>query len=221
MARELIIFDWDGTLMDSTARIVDCMQAAARDLALDSLPDTAVRQIIGLGLPQAIASLYPALSPADVERMRASYATHFVAAERVPNPLFDGVEGMITGLRDSGMLLAVATGKSRQGLTRVWDSTGHGRWFHASRCADETRSKPHPDMVHELLAEFSVTPDAALVVGDTTHDLVMAANAGVDAIGVTWGAHEKAQLAGASPLALVEGIDELVKLLSKSAQEIA
>ena len=221
MTRKLVIFDWDGTLMDSTGRIVACMQAAARDLSLEVLPDDAVRQIIGLGLPQAIATLYPALAASDIGQMRARYAAHFVEAEREPNALFDGVEAMITDLRQRGTLLAVATGKSRQGLSRVWNSTGYGRWFHGSRCADESRSKPHPDMVHELLDELSVEPSAALVIGDTTHDLAMAANAGVDAIAVTWGAHDREQLAGAAPLALADRIDDLVNLLNSHAREIA
>lgn len=221
MPKQLVIFDWDGTLMDSTGRIVACMKAAASDLALPELSDQAVQQIIGLGLPQAIITLYPELGEADAENMRSRYAAHFIEAESEPNKLFDGVATLLARLRDQDRLLAVATGKSRKGLERVWGNTGYGEWFHASRCADESFSKPHPHMVQSLLTEFSVEPDAAVVVGDTTHDLLMAANAGVDAIGVSWGAHDREQLASASPLALTDRIEELSALLTESLQEKA
>lgn len=221
MSRQLVIFDWDGTLMDSTGRIVACMQRAATDLGLDVLADRQIRQIIGLGLPEAIASLYPQLDHRGVEAMRARYAWHFVEAEQAPNSLFSGVEEMIGELLGRNAKLAVATGKSRKGLERVWGAGGYGRWFHASRCADETRSKPEPDMVHELLQELDVAPEAAVVVGDTSHDLLMASNAGVAAIGVTWGAHEADQLQACNPLALVGGIGDLRNLLLQGLGEIA
>lgn len=187
--RELVIFDWDGTLVDSCGRIVHCMRHAAADLALAPLPEDSVRQIIGLGLPQAIARLYPELDARGVEAMRDRYAVHFVAAESTPSELYPGARELLQHFRRERIPMAVATGKSRKGLTRVWQNTGLGEFFAGSRCADESCSKPAPDMVLELLDEFQVKPERAVVIGDTSFDLEMARAAGVPAVGVTWGAH--------------------------------
>lgn len=217
----LIIFDWDGTLMDSTGRIVDCMQRAAADLQLPPLSSEAAQGIIGLGLPQAIRTLFPGLGEADVARMRDAYAQHFIAAEAEPNCLFPGIERMLDQLANDNVLLAVATGKSRKGLERVWGNTGYARWFCASRCADETESKPHPAMVHELLQELAVPAEESVVVGDTSFDLEMARRGDVRGIGVTWGAHAPDRLLSQSPHALVDHVHELMSLLSDANKEIA
>ena len=219
--RQLVIFDWDGTLMDSTSRIVNCMQDAARDVDLPPLPAAQVRQIIGLGLPEAIATLYPRASVERRRAMRDRYAAHFIAAEAQPNQLFPTVLETLAVLRDAGMKVAVATGKSRKGLDRVWQNTGYGELFHASRCADECFSKPHPAMVLELLEYFAVEPSAALVVGDTTHDLEMAHNAGVASVAVGYGAHEREQLHACKPLALIESMHQLMPVLGMQQLEIA
>ncbi|GAA5128604.1 HAD-IA family hydrolase [Alloalcanivorax gelatiniphagus] len=214
---DLVIFDWDGTVMDSTARIVQCMHLAGADLALPLLDDDAVRGIIGLGLPEAIRTLYPDLDDHGVGRMRDCYASHFVAAERVPSPLYPGALDTLAALRDAGLLLAVATGKSRKGLDRVWAGSGLGHWFHASRCADESVSKPAPAMVEELLAELAVRPERALVVGDTAFDLEMARAAGVDRVGVSYGAHPVARLTPSLPLAVIDALPELLPLIGIGA----
>ncbi|HAB06458.1 MAG TPA: HAD family hydrolase, partial [Alcanivorax sp.] len=178
MAYQLVIFDWDGTVMDSTGRIIACMHQAGADLCLPVLEDDAVREIIGLGLPEALRTLYPGIGDRDLERMRERYAVHFVAAEASPSRLHPGARETLAALRAAGLRLAVATGKSRKGLDRVWASSGLGDSFDASRCADETHSKPHPAMVTELLTELGVAPERALVVGDTSFDLQMARDSG-------------------------------------------
>lgn len=213
MNYRLVIFDWDGTLIDSTGRIVGCMQQAAADLGLPVLAADQVRHIIGLGLPEAIRTLYPDIDDEGIVAMRGRYAEHFVAAEAEPSPFYPGVQQTLARLREEQMLMAVATGKSRKGLDRVWRGTGAGHWFHASRCADESGSKPHPAMVLELLEELTVEPHEAVVVGDTTFDLEMARAAGVDAVGVGYGAHDHAVLQRTSPLAILDGIPELLPLL--------
>ena len=213
MRYSLIIFDWDGTLMDSTGRIVSCLARAAADVALPPLPPSQLQSIIGLGLYEAIRVLYPAADEVLVEAMRERYAVHFIAAEQQPSPLFPGALHTLEALRAQGLQLAVATGKSRKGLDRVWRNTGLDRYFHTSRCADETRSKPHPDMVHAILDELACPPARALVVGDTGFDMEMAARAGVDRVGVVYGAHEVALLEPHGPLALLERIDALLPWL--------
>ena len=220
MNYDLVIFDWDGTVMDSTGRIVSCMQLAAVDLGLPSLADEAVRSIIGLGLPEAIATLYPQLDGAGIESMRERYAFHFIAAEVIPSALYPGAEALLTRLREAGMKLAVATGKSRKGLQRVWGNTGLERYFHASRCADESHSKPHPAMVLELLEEMAVPAQRAIVIGDTTFDLEMARAAGVDRVAVSYGAHPVEKLLPCEPLAVIDKLHHLLPVLGLAASEL-
>lgn len=217
MKYQLVIFDWDGTVMDSTGRIISCMQLAALDVGLPSLADEAVRSIIGLGLPEAIRALYPQLDDAGVEAMRERYAWHFIAAEQTPSALYPGAEAVLTQLRAAGVKLAVATGKSRKGLARVWGNTGLDRYFHASRCADESHSKPHPAMVIELLEEMAVAPERAVVVGDTSFDLEMARAAGVDRVAVSYGAHPLERLLPCEPLAVIDHLEHLLPVLGMAA----
>ena len=214
--KQLVIFDWDGTLMDSTGRIVDCLCLAAADTRLPVLAPERARSIIGLGLPEAIRSLYPGISPDDAETMRQHYARHFIAAEAVPSSLFPGVRELLDELAGSGVQMAVATGKSRRGLERVWQGSDLAGYFVASRCADESRSKPHPAMVHELLDELGVTADKALVVGDTSFDLEMARNAGVESVAVSWGAHPRDLLMQYSPRMVLDDIRGILPLLINS-----
>lgn len=220
MRYQLVIFDWDGTLMDSTGRIVQCLAAAANDVALPPLPAATLQSIIGLGLEEAIRALYPEADGERIEAMRQCYATHFIAAEQTPSPLFPGALVTLETLQREGMQLAVATGKSRRGLDRVWGNTGLGRFFHASRCADETCSKPHPAMVQELLDEMDCPPARALVIGDTSFDMEMAERAGVDRIGVTYGAHPPTRLMPHTPLALLAKIDDVLPWIGV-AQRVA
>lgn len=207
--KTLLIFDWDGTLVDSLANIAHCMQAAAVDLGIEPVSVAEVHSIVGLSLELAIARLHPALDAAGVEAMRQQYAEHFINAEQNPSPFFPGIEAMLTALQQRQCYLSVATGKSRRGLDRVFERLGGQRWFHSSRCSDETQSKPDPTMVHELLALHEVSPDQALLIGDTTFDLEMAQRAGVDSIGVAWGAHSLDQLQSWSPIACVHQVSQL------------
>lgn len=210
MQYELIIFDWDGTLMDSVPRIVSCMQAAAIEAEWGALTSAEVEDIIGLGLPEAIDKLCPGILPAQAERLRERYAHHFVAANTTPMAFFSGVEAHIARLRGrEEQRLAVATGKSRRGLARIFAETGSGDWFHASRTADETRSKPHPQMLSELLAELSVPVERAVMVGDTEYDLEMARAIGMDRVAVTYGVHTPARLALSHPKWIAHNVDEL------------
>ncbi len=214
MQYRLVIFDWDGTLMDSEARIVACMQAAARDIGWSELSRDSVRDIIGLGLPEAIARLCPGMSGRQAEALRQRYSQHFVAADHVPLAFFEGVETGIRRLRGNpATRLAVATGKSRRGLDRVFGATGSGAWFHASRTADETLSKPHPRMLEELLAETGVAVDEALMVGDTEYDLEMARVLGMDRIAVTYGVHARERLTAYEPVYTAETFPDLIDWL--------
>lgn len=199
----LLIFDWDGTLMDSAGAIVASIQAACRDLSMDEPTDEQARHIIGLGLHEALTALLPDLEETDYPKLVDRYRFHFLARDH-ELPLFPGVcEGM-AALADEGFMLAVATGKSRRGLERAFEHSGLGGYFQASRCADESFSKPHPAMVEELMEVFGATPQQTLVIGDTTHDLQMAANAGVASLAVSYGAHPKSNLLSLSPLACAD-----------------
>ncbi|MAP34230.1 MAG: HAD family hydrolase [Halomonas sp.] len=210
MRYELIIFDWDGTLMDSVPKIVSCMQAAAADAEWGELEVSAIEDIIGLGLPEAIAKLCPGIDPEQAERLRQRYSHHFVHGDTTPMPFFDGVEAQLARLRERPQQrLAVATGKSRRGLDRVFNETGSGGLFHTSRTADETRSKPHPQMLLEILAELQVPAERAVMVGDTEYDLEMARAIGMDRVGVTYGVHPPARLAASQPVWVAEDVPSL------------
>ncbi len=199
---DLIVFDWDGTVVDSTAVIVNSIQSASRDLGLPVPSDDAARHVIGMGLQQALRHAVPQapeeLLPQLVERYRHHY---FAQDEDIT--LFDGARDTIESLHDAGYLLAVATGKSRKGLERSMHASGMQDYFHATRTADQTFSKPHPAMLLEIMEELGTEPGRVLMVGDTTHDLQMALNAGVAAVGMTHGAHPAEQLLELKPLVLV------------------
>lgn len=214
MRYRLVIFDWDGTLMDSADRIVDCMQAASREAGWGELEDASIRNIIGLGLPEAIATLCPGIDADRAERLRSRYAWHFVEGNDTPMRFFSGVEAGVARLRRrDGQRLAVATGKSRRGLERIFRDSQSGGWFHASRTADETRSKPHPLMLEELLAELGLHAEEAVMVGDTEYDLEMARAIGMDRVAVTWGVHPPERLAASRPTFTAEAVPELFNWL--------
>ncbi len=205
----LLIFDWDGTIIDSAARIISSMQQAAADLEMAAVSDDAVRNIIGLGLPEALQLLFPGIDGQGVEQMRQRYSHYYLEADCTPIRLFDGVEDSLARLRDGGYQLAVATGKSRRGLDRVFSDTGLGPLFEYSRCADETRSKPDPLMLEELLVESGVAADQALMIGDTEFDLEMATNAGMRSLGVSYGAHAVERLRNHNPVRIIDRFSEL------------
>ena len=210
----LLVFDWDGTLMDSEARIVACLQAAAGDLGVPVPDARAAREVIGLGLQQAVARLFADESPAAHERIANRYREHFLVLDRTRSRLFPGVEETLTVLRDSGHLMAVATGKSRRGLERELDETGLRSLFHASRCADETFSKPHPRMLEEVMVEVGAAASETLMIGDTEYDMQMAANAGVAALGVRYGVHSAERLLAQGALDTLASIAELMQWLA-------
>lgn len=209
----LVVFDWDGTLMDSERQIVHCMQMAANDLKLVVPTYEAVRGIIGLGLPEALARLFPEHEPVLREAIRQAYARHFVAGAGGESELFPGALALLEELRSRGCLLAVATGKSRLGLNRVFAKTGLTYYFNTSRCADETASKPDPLMLNEILAELSVFAEEAVMIGDTTFDLEMAERIRMPRIGVAHGVHDTHLLEVHQPLAIVDDLHDLAACL--------
>jgi phosphoglycolate phosphatase len=213
---DLVVFDWDGTLIDSAGAIVACIQAACRDLGLPVPDDGRASHVIGLGLADALAHAIPGLAPSEYPRVAERYRHHFLL--RGANlPLFPGTREMLVGLRANGHALAIATGKSHAGLARALDQAGLQGLFDATRCADQCAPKPAPDMLIELLAELAVDPGRALMVGDTSHDVQMAVNAGVAALAVSYGAHDGAGLAALGPLALVHSTAELARWLTANA----
>lgn len=206
---KLIIFDWDGTLVDSTQRIVDSMQKAATLVGLSPLPDTDIKNIIGLGLPEAIKTLWPAVNDAEAKALAPHYTRYFVSESKVEMGLFAGAQECLESLARQGYLLAVATGKTRSGLDRMLSDLKVGHLFAITRCADETRSKPDPLMLHEILTSMSVAPHEALMVGDTTFDLDMAAAASVPAIAMSHGAHDLKKLTASNPVEICHNINQL------------
>ncbi|WP_220492727.1 HAD-IA family hydrolase [Shewanella sp. SG41-3] len=200
-AFDLVIFDWDGTLMDTVGKIVSCMQNVAQELMLPSPSEQEVRDVIGLSLPQIMPILFA--DHQNHQQIIDCYRRHHLASELL-TPLFDGVELLIRNLFDAGYHLAIATGKGRQGLDNVLALTGLGDYFHATRCADDAQSKPHPEMLYSLLAHFDVTADRAIMIGDSIHDLAMANNAGMASIGVSYGAHNESRLNLLNPRAIVD-----------------
>ena len=212
MKYELVIFDWDGTLMDSTKVIASSLQAACRDIGVAVPSERDALYVIGLNLVDSFNHVAPELDEEGRHRLSERYRHHFLAREN-EMPLYDGVREMIADLHGQGRRLAVATGKARRGLDRVLDSTGLRPWFEATRCADEGFAKPHPDMLLMLLDITGVVPGRALMVGDTTHDLELAANAGVDAVAVSYGAHDDALLGTRPARARCASVAELHRWL--------
>ena len=213
---ELIVFDWDGTLMDSADTIVECLLASCRDIAVTPPTRDAARHVIGLGLGEALATMLPDLPAERHGELVERYRTHFLARDS-DVPLFDGAAQTIAELHARGYRLAIATGKSRRGLDRALAQTGIAEFFHATRCADESASKPDPRMLNELLEEFKLEPRQALMIGDTTHDVRMAQQAHVDCVAVAHGAHRAEDLRALVPLACLNGIGELNVWLSRYA----
>ncbi|HEX8612422.1 MAG TPA: HAD-IA family hydrolase [Telluria sp.] len=213
---DLIVFDWDGTLMDSTSAIVKCIQAAAKDLGLPIPRDDAASHVIGLGLHEAMQAVMPNIDPAFYPRMVERYRFHFLSKDH-DLVLFDGVREMLTELSQEAYFLAVATGKSRVGLNRSLNAVGLLSLFDATRCADETFSKPHPAMLQELTRELGQDLKRTVMIGDTTHDLLMANNAGAAGIAVQYGAHPHEQLSACNPIYSAQTVDQLRTWLSENA----
>ena len=212
---KLLVFDWDGTLMDSANRIVACVQAAAEDLSLPVPTEDAAKDIIGLGLDEAMARLFPESDRGEKGQIVERYRHHYLFANQTPTPLFEGARDVVEMLKSEGYLLAVATGKGRPGLNRVLEQSGLGPLFHATRCADEAFSKPHPDMMLQILDELGVDAHEALMIGDTEYDMNMAHSAGAKALGVSYGVHEKQRIVDCSPLDCLDDVTEIPAWLLK------
>jgi len=207
LAIKLIVFDWDGTLMDSEAQIVSCIHAAVADLDLEPMSDATVSNIIGLGLREAIDTLVPGRDEQFHQTFVEAYRNHWFQTES--SALFEGVRPMLDAVREQNLLLGVATGKARRGLDRVLNDTGLGDYFHATRCADEAPSKPHPQMLLDLMATLDVLPEQTIMVGDTEYDMEMATNAGVAKVAVRSGVHSAERLNRHAPLVCLDRISEM------------
>ncbi|MEH6636465.1 MAG: HAD-IA family hydrolase [Halioglobus sp.] len=208
----IIIFDWDGTLCDSVEHIVAAMQAAAAEFEVPAPAAPAIRDIVGLGLPQAMAVLFPQLQEQLQLKLRDAYSQHYVSADSGPASLFGGAMETLLALRSRDFELAVATGKSRRGLNRVLSGLGLEEFFDITRCADETRSKPHPQMLNEIMHERDKGPHEVVMVGDTEYDLGMAREAGVRSVGVSFGVHSTERLAHYEPMAIIDALPQLLEL---------
>jgi len=207
MRYPLIVFDWDGTIIDSSSTIAECIQQSAADMGLPVPERERASHVIGLGLHDSLRIAVPELAPERYSEFVALYRKHFLAREDAMR-LFDGMEELLGDLSKTHTL-AIATGKSRRGLDRALEATGLKPFFSASRCADETNPKPHPAMLLELMEELDKTQQEMLMIGDTSHDMEMARAAGVDAVAVTYGAHAEQGLRACAPLGCVSTVREL------------
>lgn len=212
-APAMLVFDWDGTLCDSLERIVYCLQLAAEDSNLPVPLKDQTRDIVGLGLREAFEQLFPGTDAAEITVLRENYAKHFRREDAEPSRLYPGVPETLEELRDQGFIMAVGTGKSRAGLDRVLASTGMNGFFHSTRCADETASKPDPLMLNSLLGEHALSAGQAIMVGDTTFDMEMAQRSGMPRVAVSYGAHDLHRLLPYQPLACLDRFDDIFKIL--------
>jgi phosphoglycolate phosphatase len=209
----LLIFDWDGTLMDSQARIVKCLQKAAASVGLAVPEPACCRNVIGLGLREACRQLQPRTDDAVLDAFMSAYRFHYLGEDNTAELLFTGADAVLEQLAAAGYWLAIATGKSRRGLDRALNLVGVAHRFLATRCADESFSKPHPEMTLWLMNELGVDAGHTLVIGDSEYDMLMAQNAGVDRLAVSYGVHESARLLRHAPIGILNDISELPALL--------
>lgn len=215
MTIDLIVFDWDGTLSDSAGRIVDAVHVAAERVELPKRTDQQIRDIIGLGLIDSFTALYPDTATEDVyEPFAVAYREAYLNRGEAVAKLFPGVVETLASLHGR-CTLAIATGRSREGLDRELKETNVGHYFAATRCADETAAKPDPRMLHEIFAELSMTPEQTVMIGDTDHDIKLAQNANVRALAVQWGAQLPERIQAAEPLAIFDRIDQFPEWLSQ------
>ncbi len=218
----LLVFDWDGTLVDSIERIVSSLQYASEHVIKRRPSESQARDVIGLGLLEAVSKLHPELDTqqhaTELSSIAAAYRQHYLFENTVPAPLFDGVNELLTDLRESGYTLAISTGKSRSGLERSIKEHQLAAYFATTRCAGENKSKPHPEMLHEILAQLNFSANQTLMIGDSEHDLKMASNADMQCIGVTHGVHDEKTLNRHQPLVCLTNITELSAYLSHNCQ---
>ncbi|MBB5019826.1 phosphoglycolate phosphatase [Chitinivorax tropicus] len=213
---DLLVFDWDGTLMDSTMAIVRAIQHAFRDVGLDAPSDERAKHVIGLGLAEAMRHLDANLSQADHVAVVDAYRHHYLS-QHAYIELFGGVADALVRYREQGFLLAVATGKSRQGLNRAMETVGVTHLFDVTRCADETFSKPHPAMLEQIMDVTGMQPSRTLMIGDTSHDLLLARNARADGFAVSYGAHPLDELEAHQPVGIAHTFAELDAWLMQNA----
>ena len=213
---DLIVWDWDGTLADSTGLIALALVEASEQVVLTKLDLQQARQVIGLGLREAINTLFGQISDAQSKALAKQYAANYYAGEQ-NIPLFDGAASLLAELSRRGYKQAVATGKGRRGLNLALANSGLTKFIQASRTVDECFSKPHPQMLDELMDEFVVTPERTLMIGDSTYDLQMAQNAGVQCLAVTFGAHASQQLLAFHPKGIFKTFNELSEWLLQNA----
>lgn len=211
---DAVIFDWDGTLMDSTSTITTSIQMACADLGLPVPDRQRASWVIGLSLESALYHVAPDLQAEDLDHFVARYKHHFFQRDQ-EMPLFDGVPPLLQALREQRVKLAVATGKGRLGLNRVLATSQLEGYFDMTRCADESHGKPHPGMLYDIIGQLGLDPEHVLMVGDTTHDVLMAHNAGVDSLAVSYGAHDVPTLQEANPTVLVHSVAEMHDWLSR------
>ncbi len=207
----LLVFDWDGTLMDSVPRIISCFHAAIAELRLAPRSDESIAGMIGLGLMEAILALYPQESLVRRQALMDSYRHHYLHVSEIATPLFEGVAETLQTLHSRGYKLAVATGKSRQGLQRSLALSGLTDLFLLTRCAEETRSKPDPLMLQEMMHTLGGSPEQTLMIGDSEYDLQMAANAGVRSVAVSYGVHDCERLLTHQPITCIHQLNELLE----------
>jgi len=218
---KLIVFDWDGTLMDSEGRIVECMQRALDETGQASLSAERIRNIIGLGLLEAIRTLLPDADHATHCAIKDRYRSRYLDSNGASTPLFPGAAQVVQELGRADYLLAVATGKGRSGLDKAMRESGIGDCFHATRCADETFSKPHPQMLDELMDQLGAACHETLMIGDTEYDMQLANNARTHALAVSYGVHSRERLLAQEPLDCLADVREIPKWIASNGQSSA
>jgi phosphoglycolate phosphatase len=209
----LIVFDWDGTLMDSQARIITSMQTAIAEFDIEPRSSEQIRNIIGLGLEQAIIVLYPELSAPQNTELANCYRNHFFDANALASPLFPGAIELLQDLHSKNYSLAVATGKGRRGLNEALEQNNLANFFHSTVCAEETASKPDPLMLQEIMEELDFSAEQTVMIGDSEYDLEMANNAKVASIAVSFGVHDKSRLLQYKPLTCIDSLSELSQFI--------
>lgn len=210
---KLLIFDWDGTLVDSIERITTSLQAASHQVCQIAISNNEARDVIGLGLREAIEKLHPQLEPELISQVSEAYKHHYQNDNLIKEDPFDGVSDLLSDLKDNGYFLAVATGKSRVGFEHSISKYDMGKCFHSTQCTGENKSKPHPQMLHKILERLNICVTDAVMIGDSKHDMEMAKNAGMDSIAVTHGVHTAEVLAEYDPLICLDKITDLSNFL--------
>jgi len=210
----LLVFDWDGTLLDSQAQIVNCMQSAISELDLEPRSNDQIVNVIGLGLEKAVAQLYPAIEMALVTKTAQTYREYYLFKDKTPSPLFEGTTEALNTLRETGYDLAIATNKSRRGLDKGLSETGLKDYFPITRSADDAHPKPHPQMLEEILTDHNIEASKALMIGDSEYDLQLAKNTKVDGLAVSYGVHGLMHLLKQDPVGFIDQIGQLPDWLS-------